>query len=119
LAEQSNPDMFLAKQTLAFAKAKKITTMESAQTLARYYGIDVDDIVIALREYVETLKMDKLLSENAKVWAKKALTLKLAVKEGKNIGTLEAYLTTDRLKAANALASGKITEAQCVKLAKI
>jgi hypothetical protein len=119
LAEQENPDEFLAKQTLAFAKAKKITTLESAEKVAKYYGVDVEDIVGALREYIETVKMDKLLAENAKAWAKKALTLKLAVKEGKDIGTLETYLTADRLKAANALASGKITEAQCIKLAQI
>jgi hypothetical protein len=119
LAEQENPDEFLAKQTFAFAKAKNITTMESAQVVAKHYGIDVEDIVSALREYVETIKMDKLLGENAKAWAKKALTLKLAVKEGKDIGTLDTYLTADRLKAANALASGKITEAQCIKLAQI
>jgi hypothetical protein len=119
LMEQENPEEFLAKTTLAFAKAKKVTTMESATKVAKYYGIDVDDIVGALREYVEALKMDKLLAENAKAWAKQALTLKLAVKEGKDIGSLHNYLTADRLKAANALASGKITESQCVKLAKI
>jgi hypothetical protein len=119
LMEQANPEEYLAKTTLAFSKAKKISTMESATKIAAYYGIDVDDIVGALREYVEALKMDKLLAENAKAWAKKALTLKLAVKEGQDIGTLDGYLTIDRLKAANALASGKITESQCVKLAKI
>lgn len=119
LMEQANPEEFLAKTTLAFAKSKKISTLESATLVAEHYGIDVDDIVEALREYVEAIKMDKLLGENAKAWAKKALTLKLAVKEGKDIGTLESYLTTDRLKAANALASGKITESQCIKLAKI
>jgi hypothetical protein len=119
LMEQENPEEFLAKATLSFARAKKITTMESATKVAAYYGIDVDDIVVALREYVEALKMDKLLSEDAKRWAKQALTLKLAVKEGKDIGTLGNYLTPDRLKAANAFASGKITESQCIKLAKI
>jgi hypothetical protein len=119
LMEQANPEEYLAKTTLSFAKAKKITTMESATKIAAYYGIDVDDIVGALREYVEALKMDKLLAENAKAWAKKALTLKLAVKEGQDIGSLSDYLTVDRLNAANALASGKITESQCIKLAKI
>jgi hypothetical protein len=118
LMEQENPEEFLAKATLAFARVKKISVTESARAHAEYFGIDVEDVVVAVREYVEALKMDKLLAENAKAWAKKTLTLALAMKEGKDVME-SGYLTADRLKAANALASGKITESQCIKLAKI
>jgi hypothetical protein len=109
----------LAKSTLALAKAKKISIGESAKAYADHYGVDVQDIVVAVREYVEALKMDKALVENAKQWAKTVLTLKLALKEGKDVGAAEPYLTSDRVNAANAFASGKITESQCIKLAKI
>jgi hypothetical protein len=118
LMEHANPDEFLAKATLALARSRSITTVEAAKIVAEHYDIDVQDIAGALREYVETIKMDRLLGENAKAWAKKALTLALAIKEGKDVAEA-AYLTQDRLFAANALASGKITESQCVKLAKI
>lgn len=119
LMEQANPEEFLAKATMAFARVKQISVTESAKAHADYFGIDVEDVVIAVREYVEALKMDKALAENAKQWAKNVLTLRLAMREGQDIGAAEAYLTDDRLKAANALASGKITESQCIKLAKI
>ena len=119
LMEQAKPEEFLAKATMAFARAKRVSITESAKAHAEYFGIDVEDVVIAVREYVEALKMDKALAENAKQWAKNVLTLRLAMREGQDIGAAEAYLTDDRLKAANALASGKITESQCIKLAKI
>jgi hypothetical protein len=118
LSEQDNPEEFLAKATLSFVRAKKVSIAESARRHAEYFGIDIEDVVAAVREYVEAIKMDKLLAENAKLWAKQALTLALAMKEGKAVD-VASYLTADRINAANALASGKITESQCIKLAKI
>jgi hypothetical protein len=118
LSEQDNPEEFLAKATLSFVRAKKVSIAESARRHAEYFGIDIEDVVAAVREYVEAIKMDKLLAENAKLWAKQALTLALAMKEGKAVDAA-SYLTADRINAANALASGKITESQCIKLAKI
>lgn len=119
LTESENPDMVLATATLKLVKESKKTIAEAASIVAESYGVDIEDITVAVRDYVESLKMDKLLGENTKQWAKTVLSKRLAMREGKDVGAIEAYLTDDRLKAANAYASGKITESQCVKLAKI
>jgi hypothetical protein len=119
LNESEDPDMVLATATLKLVKESKKTISEAASIVAESYGVDIEDITVAVRDYVESLKMDKLLGENTKQWAKTVLSKRLAMREGKNVGAIEAYLTTDRLNAANAFASGKITESQCIKLAKI
>lgn len=114
-----NPDEVLAVATLTLVRESKVTAGVAAKQISESYGVDIEDVTTALRDYVEALKMDKLLGENTKMWAKTVLSQKLAMKEGQDIGAIESYLTQDRLMAANAFASGKITESQCVKLAKI
>jgi hypothetical protein len=119
LIESENPDEVLAKATMKLVRESKLSAAVAAKQVAEAYGVDVEDVGIAMRDFIEAMKLDKLLGENTKQWAKTVLTHKLAMKEGKNIGAAEAYVTADRVNAANAFASGKITESQCVKLAKI
>lgn len=119
LLESENPDEVLAKATFKLVRESKVTITTAATQIAESYGVDLEDVTVAVRDFVEAMKLDKLLGENTKMWAKTVLSQKLAMKEGKDVGAIESYLTQERLNAANALACGKITESQCIKLAKI